>query len=270
MKENISIELTKQSVTDLQNLGRESVVDLQHLPFSDFEFKLPMANDYSEEEVLETVENMDFFKKLDEKEKKRHIKHVVDTIKKDNLFFKTTIKGKEILIEDRTWYLKAVANDWVIDCKTDPKDIWESLEIEGTTENAKKFIHNDETFVRSCLSNLPLALGIIAFLQSDKKDVIRVETKTVVKEKKKKSKSKGKRSNKTYLYNKRYIIGDDDTKDLNVSHRPYERKTEQWLSRGHWRHYKSGKKVWIPETVKKAKDAISSSVKKEYKITKVN
>jgi len=32
--------------------------------------------------------------------------------------------------------------------------------------------------------------------------------------------------------------------------REYTRKTESWLVRGHYRHYKNGKKVWIKPTVK--------------------
>lgn len=269
MKENITIELTKQSMQDLRNLGGEAVIDLQHLPFKSFEFQLPIEG-YSKEEVFESLENSYLFKGMGKAEKKEHIKSVLAMMDKDDIFLKASINDKEVRVEDAGWYIKATANDWIVDTREDPKVCWKDLDLKGKSEKAQELVSSDEGFVESCVMNLRLALGIIAFLQSDKKDDVRVETKTIVEEKKKKNKSKSKRNNKTYIYNKRYVFKDDDTKDLITHHRPYERKTEQWLSRGHWRHYKSGKKVWIAETVKKAKNTVSSPLKKEYKITKVD
>lgn len=55
----------------------------------------------------------------------------------------------------------------------------------------------------------------------------------------------------------------------NEEKRSYERKIENWTARGHWRTYKSGKKIWIAPQNRKAKDAVSDKkVKKNYVIKK--
>lgn len=55
----------------------------------------------------------------------------------------------------------------------------------------------------------------------------------------------------------------------NKEKRSYERKIENWTARGHWRTYKSGKKIWIEPQNRKAKDGVSNKkVKKNYIIKK--
>lgn len=48
-----------------------------------------------------------------------------------------------------------------------------------------------------------------------------------------------------------------------ASSRSYNRHTESWKVRGHWRHYKSGKKVWVREHIKGNPDVPPSPRKYE-------
>lgn len=79
------------------------------------------------------------------------------------------------------------------------------------------------------------------------------------KSKKSKSKSKNKRKDKTYIrYIKidaekvKYINNNKITKNTDDK-RSYERHTEEWTRAGHYRHYKSGKVVWIDKSKVRAK-----------------
>ena len=58
----------------------------------------------------------------------------------------------------------------------------------------------------------------------------------------KKRSGSGKRSNKRMLTTRKYFIGEEILSELP---RKYERHTDGWGVRGHYRHYKSGKTVWV-------------------------
>ncbi len=68
----------------------------------------------------------------------------------------------------------------------------------------------------------------------------------------KKPKKKGKRSGFTTARLSRTIYEFDYT-PREGEKRAYNRKTESWRQRGHWRRYKSGKTVWIEPVVKGSK-----------------
>ena len=56
-EKRITIELTSKSMMDLQNIGLNAVVDLEHIPFTDFTLSLPRVK--NEEEIsLESLEQM--------------------------------------------------------------------------------------------------------------------------------------------------------------------------------------------------------------------
>ena len=57
-----------------------------------------------------------------------------------------------------------------------------------------------------------------------------------------KKRSSGKRSNRRMLTVRRYTIGSEVLSELP---RKYERHTDSWGVRGHYRTYKSGKTVWV-------------------------
>lgn len=57
-----------------------------------------------------------------------------------------------------------------------------------------------------------------------------------------KKRSNGKRGNKRMLTVRKYMIGEEVLSELP---RKYERHTDSWGVRGHYRTYKSGKTVWV-------------------------
>ena len=57
-----------------------------------------------------------------------------------------------------------------------------------------------------------------------------------------KNRKNGKRSNRRMLTVRKYTI---DSETVNELPRKYERHTESWGVRGHYRTYKSGKTVWV-------------------------
>jgi hypothetical protein len=67
-------------------------------------------------------------------------------------------------------------------------------------------------------------------------------TKVVTRTEKKRRSGNGKRSNKRMLTVRKYTIGSEVLSELP---RKYERHTDSWGVRGHYRTYKSGKTVWV-------------------------
>lgn len=66
----------------------------------------------------------------------------------------------------------------------------------------------------------------------------------------KKRSGSSKRGNKRMLTVRKYTIGSEVLSELPDVKRRYERHTESWGVRGHYRTYKSGKTVWVRPFVK--------------------
>ena len=108
-----------------------------------------------------------------------------------------------------------------------------------------------------------LILNTLEYINKPKEEVVITEKREVKKSKngKKNKKNRG----KTYIYKKVYKILDVKP---NEEKRKYTRIAESWRVRGHWRKYKSGKKVWINGYSKgKGRD---TQDKKEYRITRID
>lgn len=109
--------------------------------------------------------------------------------------------------------------------------------------------------------------SLMAYMEyyGDKKEYVDVKRSTVqVSSKYKKSKSvKNKKSKKSVkIKRKVYNIKVDKNATI-VDKRMYKRHMDKWTQKGHWRTYKSGKRVWIKPMVKgKGKDVTP----KEYKM----
>lgn len=141
------------------------------------------------------------------------------------------------------------------------------MDYETTTECPTPLISKNE------FSNTPLVtanaltnliVGVIEYLNSPSQVIAKREVKEPVTNKGSKSKKSKNKSKKTYIYKCYYSIDKIDT----ASKRSYERHTESWTSRGHWRTYKSGKRVWIKEQVRgRGKNKVQT---KEYKISKLD
>lgn len=133
--------------------------------------------------------------------------------------------------------------------------------------NNKKFYNINEkelNFVRNSMLFSSIAiLSCINFIVTNQKTTIKKINK------KKKIKSKHKKKVKTV---KNIIISKDMLENTvyvnnnNNEKRDYERHTESWTRRGHYRHYKNGKTIWVPASTCKAKEKPKKDIhiKKNY------
>ena len=119
----------------------------------------------------------------------------------------------------------------------------------------------DEDSFAGNLTNL--ILSTLDYINKPKEEVVITEKREV--KKSKKGKKNKRNRGKTYIYKKVYKILDVKP---NEEKRKYTRIAESWRVRGHWRKYKSGKKVWINGYSKgKGRD---TQDKKEYRITRTD
>lgn len=110
---------------------------------------------------------------------------------------------------------------------------------------------------------ISLHASLMAYMEyySDKKEYVEIETvqETVVKERKYKKKYK-----RTPVKIERKVYKVNINKEATVrDKRRYERVMSKWTVRGHWRHLKTGKKVWVRPHVKGSGKEINP---KDYKL----
>lgn len=104
-----------------------------------------------------------------------------------------------------------------------------------------------------CVRIFKICLNCFAYINSIDKTAIPSEVKRV----KKHSKGKKNKGQVKYLSVTQYRLTGCE-KRVKTSAVNYT--TEEWDVRGHWRHYKSGKKVWIkPNTLKRNKKLLKNS-----------
>ncbi|MGL5647135.1 MAG: hypothetical protein ACRDDY_04735 [Clostridium sp.] len=272
-KQETRIELTTQSFTDLMNLGGHAIVDLKHVPFNDFTMVLPsITTDRMTDEKLE--ENFEKFEKITggnmtKKEKDEFLASVREGMFNSRCTIDVNIDDNIITLQESgTWTLQVTFNDieFDLDDYENYSDAFKDISFKADNKQLEESFGENEEFTLVIMRNISLALGTISFLQSDKIDTV----KSISKLNMIPSKKKGKKQSKTYIYKKRYILDDNSVGYISrdVETRQYDRKTESWFSRGHWRTLKDGTKTWVKSSIKKAKEAVSN-VAKEYKITKV-
>ncbi|OME54031.1 hypothetical protein BSK59_15735 [Paenibacillus odorifer] len=92
-----------------------------------------------------------------------------------------------------------------------------------------------------------LVLATFQYMNNHKEIVQERRVRTSI-TKKNKHKQPSQKSRTVKLTRVEYVL--DFTKEEYGDKRQYERKTESWHQRGFWRHYKSGKRVWIAEQTK--------------------
>lgn len=127
---------------------------------------------------------------------------------------------------------------------------------------SKNEFSNTPLVTANALTNL--IVGVIEYLNAPSKAIVSRDVKEPVASNGKKSKKSKNKNKKTYIYKRYYVVDNIETN----SNRKYERHTESWTSRGHWRTYKNGKRVWIKEQVRgRGKNKVQT---KEYKINKLD
>lgn len=119
------------------------------------------------------------------------------------------------------------------------------IDIEVGNDRFKKL--GDDYLNRLAKVSILMVFDVFQYMTHKPENITKKKIKKTLKNTKKRSKSGKKRSNYVKIHSKRYIF---DTKREN-SVKKYERHTESWSVRGHWRYYKkSGKRVWIDGYVK--------------------
>lgn len=112
---------------------------------------------------------------------------------------------------------------------------------------------------------LKLVAGVIYALNNPKQIEI-TETRDIqVSNVKKKNNRKKKHSNVRYISNVRYL---NIPSDENKTSKSYNYTMEAWEVRGHWRHLKNGKQVWIEAYVKGDKEKLGQE-DTVYKLNRV-
>lgn len=110
------------------------------------------------------------------------------------------------------------------------------------------FLSQEDKTIHSKISAIGKTLceGILVanYLAQTNPTIIKDNETRIVKKSNKKGKHKNKTIRKINLTNIKYVKEYSNT-NTSTDKRTYERHTESWTVRGHYRHYKSGKVVWI-------------------------
>lgn len=126
-------------------------------------------------------------------------------------------------------------------------ETWEIPELRIAAEGEKKaqmsmLLMMDNT-IDKCVRKFRALMLFAAYYREEVERTRVVERKNLGTKKR----SSGKRSNRRMLTVRKYTIGSEILSELP---RKYERHTESWGVRGHYRTYKSGKTVWVRPFVK--------------------
>ena len=181
----------------------------------------------------------------------------------------TKVQPNRLVVGTKEWYLALETSSPVFSLEKEVEGVEIGVDFVTNNKGLERDYDTSEEFRKGLMHYMFGVLGLISFMQSDKMSTLEPKTRLQLDDSKKKKKSKNK-NKKTYIYKKKYVIDDIVTKDLKESSREYNRRVDQWMRRGHWRNYKSGKKVWIEEKIYKAKDTVDKPISQEYKITKVD
>ena len=107
-----------------------------------------------------------------------------------------------------------------------------------------------------------LIFRIIYIMQNEREKISNNRSIKVEHKKKKKQKQKNKKhKNCVYINSNKYIIDGNVIENIIKKDRSYNAKTDMWTVRGHWREYKSGKRIWIKEHINKHKGISNVNVK---------
>ncbi len=118
----------------------------------------------------------------------------------------------------------------------------------GYVKNSLLILVEEDESLHKKIGGIGKALceGILVanYLAQTNPTIIKDNETRIVKKSNKKGKHKNKTIRKINLTNIRHVKEYSNT-NINTDKRNYERHTESWTVRGHYRHYKSGKVVWI-------------------------
>lgn len=104
-----------------------------------------------------------------------------------------------------------------------------------------------------------LIFRIIYIMQNESEKISNHRSVKVEQKKKKKKQKNKKQKNYVYINSNKYIINREVVEKIIEKNRNYNFKTDKWTVRGHWREYKSGKRVWVKEHINTHKTIADNS-----------
>lgn len=277
-KEDIVIELTDEVMFELSKLCFDYELDLAHLPFKTFKVKKVYKD---VDKYFDENYNSNVLKKCRELAEENgsmsdaSFNRIINNIKKSIL--SGVLTSVEII--DKTFYIQSEVGDVRLTFKDYvlPAN-WmytDSYSVHYSNENTevKEYLNNNDDGLEAILRSVLEVVGVLIYLQMPNK-TREVQKRTNLQIEGKSNKKKSSSKKKVYLYKTTYYIDGIDIECETKDTRNYNRKTDQWISRGHWRTLRNGRKIWIKESVKKSKVPVvkteNSNTSKEYKITKVD
>ncbi|MGL4452946.1 MAG: hypothetical protein ACRCTZ_17445, partial [Sarcina sp.] len=113
---------------------------------------------------------------------------------------------------------------------------------------------------------ITILLNILYIMSNNKTQYEIVENESTKVKTSSKKKSKSNKKNVTYIKHKDINIVKKKYINSSEKNNSYEYRIDSWVTRGHWRTYKSGKKVWIKERVNNVNKSNSKDISKTYEI----
>lgn len=139
------------------------------------------------------------------------------------------------------WFAAEMVGVKVVEWRSNLDD-GDILDLRIAAEGEKKIglsllLARDNT-VAKCVRKFRALMLFASYYKEEVERTKVVERRSI----QKKRSGSGKRSNKRMLTVRKYFIDEEILSELP---RKYERHTDGWGVRGHYRHYKSGKTVWV-------------------------
>lgn len=249
----------------LVEFGSKCDVDFEHVPFSRFWILLREDRNalIAEAERFVKMEQMTKYPFMNSKEQKRYINDMMKIILKKlpehGIKQRVEIVDNTLLFNDDT-----VISGFPVGIFN--SETLHDHDVEISYPRGYEYGSVDEA---DKLKYARLVFGILATFQATKTPIPR-KTEYKPRSNKPKQASK-KKSNKRvqYVKNTVYSLSLTDVIEANTSDEPHEKGKYQyhvssWYQRGHWRTYKSGKRVWVHACFKSPKKKGDTEIKEKY------
>lgn len=288
MRDNVKIAVdieyeTLEKITKFNKKNKINNTNFNYLPFKEFDIVLITKLDEDDcknlKGLMKNIEDLPKHKK--EKILKLYKEKMIQ-VKEERLVLGISIKDTVLNIK-----YEGVSE---IEVKFKSESVDLSSDINKNTSYLKSAILNNtlEKLVKTSMeekvkyenflySTVVHVLQVLAYMSCDtkidipKERLISKQSEKIIKSNKKK-KSKGSKNKVSIIKNIRYVIDKEEVNKNTEEYikRQYTRQTDMWFTKGFWRTYKSGKKVWVKPCVKKSrkKDTLKDNdiLEKKYKI----
>lgn len=263
---DININIKQDLVSKIINENEKKnikEINLSHVPFSKFKVSIQQCMNYSDALELVKKDQLNKYGKIDIFECMKLASELMENFKEECVVTEFNITDKTIFISNFGFKIE-MENKKIINLENIPNVKIEIVsdvlkrEMSGVLDKFEK----NKLKRRMCYHSLSLLLCIMTIFNDKKNSYTCVEREYREVKHNQKTKRK-KKNNVTYINHKTITVYKSTNACLNKS---YERHIESWVQRGHWRTYKTGKKVWIKECVKSAKGRSDKGINKTYEI----